>query len=335
MMRKDVRHNARLAGAALLALAQLAVIACDKMPLTAPSGSSVTLTSTAVVLPIGGATEVSAFVAESGGTPVQNGTVVRFATNLGRVDPVETQTINGRAVTTFLAGDISGVAQVRATSGGIVATPIGSGGGTGTTGSGSLDISIGAAAVETVVLRANTLSVPFTGGTVELTATVTGLGGRILPGVPVTFLTTEGQLSVTSGITDANGEVRTSLTTNRPANVSAKAGTKDSNIVAIIRRGAPPLATVVLTSGTPGAATAQGQSFTFTAAVAVTGDADEALRPVSYKWDFGDGTGVTTNSNVHTHVFTTGGVRRVVTVEVLLSNGQTVSAVTEVIVSVF
>ena len=39
-----------------------------------------------------------AFVAEAGGTPVQNGTTVRFTTNLGRVDPVEAQTRNGMAI---------------------------------------------------------------------------------------------------------------------------------------------------------------------------------------------------------------------------------------------
>ena len=115
MMRNHVRSHARQAGAAALVLAQLAVIACDKMPLVAPTASTVTVTSGALVLPAGGSTEVSAFVAESGGTPVQNGTAVRFATNLGRVDPAEAQTRNGMAITTFHAGDVSGIADVRAT----------------------------------------------------------------------------------------------------------------------------------------------------------------------------------------------------------------------------
>jgi hypothetical protein len=312
-----------------MTLLQLSVIACDRMPLTAPTGASVTLNSAALVLPIGGSTEVSAFVAESGGTPVQNGTVVRFATNLGRLDPVEAQTTNGRAVTTFFAGDVSGVAQVRATSGGVVSTPIG-GGGTGTTGSSPIEISIGAAAVDAVVLRANQTMVPFNGGTVDFTATVTGVGGRALAGVPVTFLSTEGQLSATNGVTDAAGEARTTLTTNRNATVTARAGTKDSNAVAIVRRAAPPLATVVLTA-TPATASSLGQSVRFVAAVTVTGDADEALRPVSYRWNFGDDTSITTNSNEVTKVYTTTQAVRVVTVEVTLTNGQTISAQTELI----
>ena len=44
------------------------------------------------MLPTGGSTEVSASVFEEAGTPVQNGTTVRFSTNLGRVEPAEAQT---------------------------------------------------------------------------------------------------------------------------------------------------------------------------------------------------------------------------------------------------
>ena len=64
-----------------------------------------------------GVTEISAYVIEQAGTAVQNGTSVRFTTSLGRVDPVEVETHNGMATTTFFAGDVSGVAEVRATSG--------------------------------------------------------------------------------------------------------------------------------------------------------------------------------------------------------------------------
>jgi hypothetical protein len=327
MMRNDVRSGARLAGIAALALTQLAVIACDRVPLMAPSQSTVTVTSATLVLPAGGSTEVTAFVAEQGGTPVQNGTVVRFTTNLGRVDPVEAQTRNGLAITTFHAGDTSGVADVRATSGSAGGTSSGSG--ATTTSTNAVQISVGAAAVDAVVLRANQTSVPFNGGSVDLTATVTGVGGRVLSGVPVTFLSTEGTLNPTSGITDAAGETRTTLTTNRAATVTAKAGTKDSNQVAIVRRDAPPVASVTL-AASAAAATLMGQSVTFTATVSVAGDANEA-RPVSYRWIFGDDTSATTNGNIVTHVYTTAAALRVVTVEVTLSNGQTISAQTEII----
>src|ERR1044071_9572175 len=78
-------------------LAALVAVGCDKVQLTAPASSTITLTAPTKMLPTGGSTEVSAQVLEQGGTPVQNGTTVRFTTNLGRVDPVETQTKNGVA----------------------------------------------------------------------------------------------------------------------------------------------------------------------------------------------------------------------------------------------
>lgn len=329
MMRNDVRMKRRLAGVTALALVQLAVVACDKMPLMAPTSSTVTVRSAALILPAGGSTEVTAFVAESGGTPVQNGTVVRFTTTLGRVDPVEAQTRNGMAATTFLAGDVSGIAEVRATSGSTSST-----GGTGTSAD-PLKITVGAAAVGTVTVRANPGFVPFAGGTVEIVATVLTTEGRTLAGIPVTFSTTEGQLSAGSAVTDDAGEARTRLTTTRAATVTARAGTKDGT-VAIVRREAPPIATVTLTAGVPPAGTIGiGQLWTFTANVTVTGGEANEARPVSYEWDFGDDTEQTTNGNVTTHVYTSPNVRRTVTVEVTLSDNQKVSATLDIIVGVF
>ena len=75
----------------------------------------------------------------------------------------------------------SGIADIRATSG--AAT-----GGEGTTATNLVEITIGAAAVNTVItLRANPGSVGPNGGTVELIATVVGESGQPLEGVLVTF----------------------------------------------------------------------------------------------------------------------------------------------------
>src|ERR1044071_3162977 len=90
----EISRQTRLGGAFVLALAQLAVVACDKMPLSAPTGSTVTVRAAETVLGTGGSTDVTAYVSEQAGTPVQNGTVVRFTTNLGRVDPTEVETRN-------------------------------------------------------------------------------------------------------------------------------------------------------------------------------------------------------------------------------------------------
>src|SRR6266496_5189644 len=93
---------------ALLAIAALLTTACDKVPLLAPANSAITLSANSLVVPTNGSTGLTAFVTESSGTPVQNGTTVRFTTTLGTVTPSETQTINGLVVATFQAGTSSG-----------------------------------------------------------------------------------------------------------------------------------------------------------------------------------------------------------------------------------
>jgi hypothetical protein len=194
--------------------------ACDTVPLTAPTGSSVTISTASSVVPTGGTTEVTAFVLEGSGTAAQNGTSVRFTTNLGRMEPIEAQTKNGYATSTFVAGDVSGVADVTASSGGIGA---GTSGGTGTdgnatattSGSNSVKITVGAAASETVVLNASRSTVPQGGGTVTLIASVLDINGNRLRNAPINFSTTAGTLSATVATTDVNGEARVELTTNR------------------------------------------------------------------------------------------------------------------------
>lgn len=277
------------------------VAACNKVPLLAPSNSSISVAAGTRVLQTGGSTEVTAFVAESTGTPVQNGTTVRFITSLGRVDPAEVETRNGMAVTTFFAGDASGIAEVRASSGGAGATspgtttpPSGSTPSTPSspsTASNVVQIAIGAAAVDAISIRANPSSVSTNGGTVEVIAQVIGLNGRFLPGVPVQFSATAGNLNTTSAITDENGEARVRLTTNVNTNVTATAGGKSTTApgAAIVAQPGPlvTLTCAVGTSTTNCASASLGEIVTFTASRGAT---TSVIR--SAVLDFGDGTRV-------------------------------------------
>src|SRR5687767_14054777 len=147
----------------LLVVLAVLTAACDKAQLLAPTKSTITLSAPTRVLPSNGSAPVTATVIEQAGTPVQNGTTVRFTTTLGRVEPVEVQTVNGLAITTFFAGPNSGIAEIRGNSG--AAT-----GGEGTTATNAVSITIGAAAVNTVTVRANPSSIGPNGGTVELIA---------------------------------------------------------------------------------------------------------------------------------------------------------------------
>src|SRR5688572_1620951 len=220
-------------------LAMLVAISCDRVPLLAPTNSTVTVDAGSRVVETGGSTTVTAMVIESSGTPVQNGTTVRFTTTLGRLDPVEAQTRNGVATTTFFAGNDSGVAEVRATSGGAggsttttPSTPSTPGNGTTTptttaTSNNVVLISVGSAAVDTVTVRANPSTVSNSAGaTVSVIATVVGTGGRLLANIPVSFSASRGTLSATTAATDAQGEARVTLTTNGDTDISVAAGTK-------------------------------------------------------------------------------------------------------------
>jgi len=315
------------------ALLALVAIGCDKVPLTAPTGSSVFISTASTFVPTGGTTQVTAFVAESGGTQVQNGTTVHFSTNLGRMDPVDAQTTNGYAVSTFIAGDSAGVADVRANSGSIGGST--SGDTATTTTSNMVQITVGAAAVESVVLSANPGSVPAGGGTVDLLATVVAANGRSLQGILVTFVSSEGQLASSTALTDANGQARTTLTTNRTATVTASAGAKTSTAVTVTRLDPPSVVSATVTASPAAPVVGVGQTVAFTATVTVT-PPDPTIQATRYEWAFGDGSGATTSGNSVSHVYTSGANGpRTVTVTITLTNGQTVTTSTDFLLGTF
>src|SRR5262245_32694873 len=124
MLAHTVRRNARGVGRLLTALACLSATvfssSCDKVPLLAPTWSAINIFATATNVPSNGSMEIIATVIEqgvastptapttpgnggqtpptttpptstssTGGTPVHNGTVVTFTTNIGKIEPSE------------------------------------------------------------------------------------------------------------------------------------------------------------------------------------------------------------------------------------------------------
>lgn len=281
----------------------VALSGCDKVPLVAPTNSVVTLTAGTQTLGTGGTTTLSAFVTESNGSAVQNGTSVQFTTTLGTVDPQTALTTNGVATATFHAGTASGVAQVTAMSGGIGgASSSSSGTGTGgtttttTTSSNVVNITIGAAAVKTVVVSASPSAVPSTGGTVSIIGSAIDANGNRLSGISISFSTDVGSLSASSAVTDANGNATVQLTTSQAATVTANAG---NAVTATVKVTVNPSGSVTL-SVTPNPATVKA-SVTAT----VTPPANTNPHVVL---DWGDGTkddlGVLTASTARTDTHT-------------------------------
>jgi hypothetical protein len=319
-------------------LTTLVAVGCDKVQLTAPVNSTITLTTPVRMLPTGGTTELTAQVVEPAGTPVQNGTTVRFTSSLGRVDPVETQTRNGIATATFYAGDVSGSAEVKVSSGG--STPS-TGTGTTATTTNAVTILIGAAAVDSISVRASPGSVPATGGTTTIVATVysvsgvTGVSGGPLGGIPVSFSTTAGTLSGTREVTDGNGEAQTRLTTDANATVTANAGTKSATVAIQALNPVPtPTLTLAAVAGTEnnGGLTSTAQLFTFTATVA---NNTAVGTPSKFEWTFGDGTSAETNGPSVTHAYTVEKKVYTATVKAIYPNGMAQTASTDIVTATF
>jgi adhesin/invasin len=272
-------------------LAAMMFAACEKVPLLAPTGSTITVSAASRAVAPGASTEVSAFVVEASGTPVHNGTFVRFSATLGRVEPAEVETRGGIATATFVAGGASGTARITATSGGGT-------GGTGDTASNVVEILVGGAAASAVTVIATPSRVTASGGTVTIVASAVDASGNSLPGVPVSFTSTAGTLSANSATSDANGQARVSLTTNRESEVTARVGEKTATVRVTV--GAVPSLTLATAPTTPFA----GSPVTLT----VTPAANTAPRVV-VNWGDGrsDDLGVVAAARSVTHVYQSSG----------------------------
>lgn len=281
------------------------VIACDRVPLTAPTESTITLAAGNLVVPVNGSTDIIASVTEKPGTPVQNGTVVTFTTTVGSIEPREARTQGGKVTVRLVAGGQSGTARVGAFSGSAKAEEI--------------EIRIGGAAAETLNLIVSPATLASSGGSADVIATVSDASGNRLSGVPVTFTTSAGTVSPSTVITDANGEARAQLSTTRQAEVTATAGTKTQRVTV-------PLNVAPTVSITTSANPTEDQATTFTISVnAGTGSA--SVRNVTV--DYGDGQvdqfGAQTGSFTAQHVYRTPGTYTV-RVTVTDSSGETTPA---------
>lgn len=317
----------------LLVIVALVAAGCEKAQLLAPTSSTISVSAASRILPLNGSTEITATVLESGGTTVQNGTVVRFSTSLGTVNPVEVQTRNGIAMTTFSAGGSSGVADVRAISGAATG---------GTTNANVVQITIGAAAINTITLRASPGNVAPNGGTVTLIASVVTESGRGVSGIPVTFSADAGSLGASTATTDAAGEARTTLTTSQQTVVSATAGAKtSSNVTITVRSGPSVTLSCAPTSGTGNCSALQAGSNNRATVVFTIAKASTSSNLRTATINFGDGTsqdlGTLASSTTvsHTYEGPSGAAPRsyTATVQATDINGESTSATTTVSVT--
>ena len=288
----------RFAVLAVLAVVP-ATLSCHRVPLVAPSGSSLTLLATTNVLAVNGSTDIIAVIIEGGlaagtattagsvvagvGTPVHDGTLVTFTTTLGHLEPGESTTRNGRAAVRLVGDGRSGTATITAFSGGATNT---------------LDVDIGAAAATRVAVTANPQSLPSTGGSTTISARVEDQQGNGLAGVPVSFSTTKGSLSSTTVVTSDQGIALTTLSTTAEATVTASTGGSAAALTGTVLVTLKPATTVSLT---PPTSAQLGVPATLT----VTPGTNTVIADVFL--DFGDGTsfslGQITSATQVSHIF--------------------------------
>ncbi|HUG53604.1 MAG TPA: hypothetical protein VMR21_08380 [Vicinamibacteria bacterium] len=238
--------------------AMLAAAACAGVLFTAPPGSSVRVLANPPFVPAeGGISTILAILTEPAGTPVSDGTVVLFFSDIGRVEPAQQKTRDGIARVSFVSDSRSGIATITALSGGqapAATTPTttmpggtpGTGGGTTGDGAGTVQVTVGNANVATIGLRADPPRITISNST-HVFAVVLGSNGNPISNVPVYFevLDDAGEVQGGTGteffditgpvFTNNNGEAENVMRTRRQlagtARVRARAPGPDGFIV--------------------------------------------------------------------------------------------------------
>ena len=163
----------RTVAAIIGALALLPGTSCQQAILTAPNGSTLQLVANPTFIPASsGVSIISALLIEPAGTPVADGTVVQFFTTLGVIDE-QGKTNDGVVRVNLVADSRSGTAQVTAFSG-------------TATSSGAVDVTIGSALPERIVMTAQPIRIvsePFA----RIIANVFDTNGNPTVNVPVVF----------------------------------------------------------------------------------------------------------------------------------------------------
>src|SRR5262245_21534660 len=212
-----ILNIARFRDVVVLPVAAAVVVAslsCERVPLLAPNGSTITLTSSATALSVNGTAQLIAQIVEPAGTPPHSGTHVIFTTTLGQIKPPEGDSdINGRVLAIFDAGGTNGTATITASSGGVTVAA-----------ANAIKIAVGTAAVGRVIVSANPTLIPANGGNSTISATISDINGNALAFAPVAFSTTAGVVDPPLVNTDSNGVAQSQLRTTTTATVTASVG---------------------------------------------------------------------------------------------------------------
>jgi PKD repeat protein len=267
---------------------------CKKAILTAPENATLVVSVNPTVIPLGGQAIVTVVGYKASGTPVPDGTVIFFSTDIGTIE-ARKETQNGTTAAQFQSNDNrSGVATITITSGNALVTPD------------PVTITIGSYALFSLSLSASPPVLPIGGGTAAIRVTAYDEGLNPLANIPVTLSTNAGQLNSSGSVitTGSNGIAEDLLQTSVTAVVTAASGNIETSITVNVETNESPTASFVYSPTSPKVE----EKVNFNASE--SSDTDGTI--ISYSWDFGDGrtgSGITT-----THKYKNAGTYTVVLV---------------------
>ena len=205
--------------------------ACDDVPQLAPPEATMTVFAAPSNVPAsGGVSVITAIVTEVIGTPVPDGTVVQFFTDLGTIDR-EGRTKDGVARVNFVSDTRSGTANITAVSGPVT---------------GGTAVAVGEAVASRMIVTADPPFIKLSvSKTTHIIATVLDSNGNPVPNIGVIFtVSTTTELMEPAGTpvyTDSNGRAEAVLRTKRTTpgsvvvNVQTLGGLTGSITVSIVQ----------------------------------------------------------------------------------------------------
>jgi len=259
----------------LVILAMIVAATCKRVPFYATDGATLIVSTTKPFLKTGGERSlitVLGFSAE--GDALHDHTLVIFQATLGTVEPSEVEIMNGRATVEFVSGQYSGIAEIQARSGNVLAEP------------NPLTIAIGNAALESLSISATPALLPPGGGQTKIRVVACDQNGNLLADIPVILSTNAGYLSSGQSVykTNGSGLVEDWLQTTATATVTAASGDKTAEIEVRVeeeQENQLPSATISFSPASP----QKGETIYFNGSLST--DSDGSI--IRYQWDFGDG----------------------------------------------
>jgi PKD repeat protein len=262
----------KVISACIVLIAMVVIIpGCKKAVLIAVENSVLHVSVNPSSIPVGGTSTVKVVGNKPSGTPLPDGTVVYFSSDIGSIDG-RAETLDGIAYAAFRSDDNrSGTANIVVTSGNAQMSPE------------TVTITVGGSTLSTLSVSADPQVLSAGGGISTIRVIARDENLNPVSGVPVTLTTDAGQLASSGAVlyTDNDGAAEDVLTTTTTAVVTATSGSVSVDITITVESNDTPSAAFVYSPTNP----IVGQKVYFNAKESTDPDGD----PLIYAWDFGDG----------------------------------------------